>query len=70
MNLPNAYIVEFLMCGHGVISFSPRAADVEADFIEQPSTEPDTDRVDDLRPDWVLAGGAIPAATPVAEPES
>ncbi|MDQ3693446.1 MAG: alpha/beta hydrolase [Chloroflexota bacterium] len=70
VSLPNAYFVEFPMSGHGVIGFSPCAAEVVSDFVEQPSTEPDTARVADLKPVWVLPGNAIPAATPVAEPQS
>lgn len=70
VNLPNAYFVEFPMSGHGVISYSSCAADVVSQFVEQPSAEPDSTCVADLKPVWVLAGQAVPAATPVAEPRS
>lgn len=67
VNLANGFFVEFPMSGHGVITFSPCAAQVATAFIASPVTLPDTSCVAELKPDWVLpeedaTGTATPAA--------
>lgn len=54
VHLPNAGLLIFPMSGHGVITFSDCAAQVTAEFIDNPIYYPDSSCIADLYPEWVL----------------
>lgn len=58
VTLPNAGLLIFPMSGHGVITFSQCAADVTAEFIENPTVYPDASCIAGLYPEWALPDGA------------
>ncbi len=54
VTLPNAGLLIFPMSGHGVITFSSCAADVSAEFMDDPIYYPDSSCIADLYPEWAL----------------